>query len=86
MLKRSCANCVKGPLFDDTFLNDNLCILLIETKELEYARNGRAIHNFLGMGLLAVPAADQRSDVIHRSRQDIDCPYVFIKFQMIYLT
>jgi len=40
MLKRSCANCVKGPLFDDTFLNDGLCVLLIETKELEYARRG----------------------------------------------
>jgi hypothetical protein len=25
-------------LFDDTFLDDNLCVLLIETKELEYAR------------------------------------------------
>jgi hypothetical protein len=40
MLKRSCANCVKGPLFDDTFLNDGLCVLLIGTKELEYARKG----------------------------------------------
>jgi hypothetical protein len=41
MLKRSCANCVKGPLFDDTFLRDRLCVLLIETKEAEFARGSR---------------------------------------------
>ena len=41
MIKRSCANCARGPLFEDTFLKDGFCVLLLEAKEREYEMRGQ---------------------------------------------
>ncbi len=40
MLRRSCASCARGPLFEDTFLEDGLCVALLEAREREYAMRG----------------------------------------------